>query len=183
MKSAFLYLLLATLALSPQSLKHHTAVEESAAQSLAPATAKAAEPNCSFGPQEMRRTMTVWITAYSSTPDETDNTPFVTASGKDVKSGIVATNFLPFGTRIQIPSLFGDEIFTVEDRMHHRKKNFLDVWMPTKAEALAFGIQCAYITILDEGALHLKDTAYLSLSISYAMSSAPAAFSAPADAL
>src|SRR3990167_1248447 len=40
----------------------------------------------------------VTITAYSSTPEETDSTPFITASGTHVRDGVVAANFLPLGT-------------------------------------------------------------------------------------
>src|SRR6056297_1393369 len=69
----------------------------------------------------------VWLTAYSSSPDETDSTPFITASGERVREGIVATNFLPLNSTIQIPELFGDKIFVVKDRMHHRKTNFVDI--------------------------------------------------------
>ena len=43
------------------------------------------------------RTIEVWVTAYSSTPEETDDTPRITASGGEVRDGIVAANFLPFG--------------------------------------------------------------------------------------
>ena len=50
------------------------------------------------------------ITGYSSTPQETEDTPFLTASGKKVRDGIVANNFLPFGTKIKIPKIFGDKI-------------------------------------------------------------------------
>jgi 3D (Asp-Asp-Asp) domain-containing protein len=92
----------------------------------------------------------VWVTAYSSTPEETDADPFITASGESVHRGIVATNFLPFGTKIKIPELFGDQIFIVTDRMHPRKKNFVDIWMPTKQEALRFGINRATIVIVDK---------------------------------
>lgn len=84
---------------------------------------------------------TMWVTAYSSTPEETDDTPFVTASNTEVRHGVVATNDLPFGTKVRIPDVFGDEIFTVEDRMHRRKDNWIDIWMPTKTEALRFGIK------------------------------------------
>ena len=84
--------------------------------------------------------MEVWVTAYSSTPEETDDTPFITASGKEVRPGIVAANFFDFGTKIKIPEIFGDKIFIVEDRMHQRKKDFIDIWMPTKEEAQKFGI-------------------------------------------
>lgn len=87
---------------------------------------------------EMR---SMWVTAYSSTPEETDETPFVTASNTEVRHGIVATNDLPFGTKIQIPDVFGDQVFTVEDRMHRRKENWIDIWMPAKADALRFGIR------------------------------------------
>lgn len=96
------------------------------------------------------RTKNVWITAYSSTPEETDDTPFITASGKKVRPGIIAANFLPFGTKVQIPEVFGEKIFEVEDRMHKRKGDqFIDIWMPSKEEAQEFGIMYAKIIILD----------------------------------
>ena len=93
-------------------------------------------------------TKRVWLTAYSSSVDETDDTPFITASGKTVRSGIVAANFLPFGTKIKIPSVFGDRIFVVEDRMHSRKQGIVDIWMPSKKEALRFGSFKADIVIV-----------------------------------
>lgn len=92
--------------------------------------------------------MDVWVTAYSSTPEETDETPFITASGKWVEDGIIATNFLPFGTKVKIPEKFGDKVFVVEDRMHRRKTDFVDVWMPTKEDAKQFGIARTKIQIL-----------------------------------
>ncbi len=91
----------------------------------------------------------VWITAYSSTPEETDDTPFTTASGSTVRDGVVAANFLPFGTRVQIPALFGAKVFVVEDRMHERNANKLDIWMETKTEALRFGANYAEIVVLN----------------------------------
>ena len=96
-------------------------------------------------------TKRVWLTAYSSSVDETDDTPFITASGQHVRDGIVATNFLPFGTKIQIPSVFGDKIFVVEDRMAQRKQGIIDIWMPSKKEALRFGSLKADILILGNG--------------------------------
>lgn len=92
----------------------------------------------------------VWVTAYSSSPDETDDDPFITASGKFVQDGFVATNILPLGTKIQIPELFGDKIFTVEDRMHWRKQNIIDVWMDSKEKAIKFGSYYTKIIILEE---------------------------------
>lgn len=93
----------------------------------------------------------VWVTAYSSTLEETDSTPFTTAMNSDVRDGIVAANFLPFGTKLQIPEHFGDKVFTVEDRMHRRKTNFVDIWMPTTEEAKQFGISYTKILILERG--------------------------------
>lgn len=94
--------------------------------------------------------MEVWVTAYSSMPEETDDTPFITASGRIVREGIIATNILPFGTKIKIPEFFGDRIFIVEDRMHSRKRNFVDIWMPTKEDAQNFGIARTKIQILTD---------------------------------
>jgi len=94
------------------------------------------------------QTMELWVTAYSSTPEETDDTPFITASGSTVRDGIVATNLLPFGTKVQIPEYFGDKVFVVEDRMHRRKTENIDIWMPTKQDALRFGITRAQILVL-----------------------------------
>ena len=89
------------------------------------------------------------ITAYSSTVCQTDSTPFITASNSWVRKGIVANNFFPFGTRIRIPEYFGNKIFVIEDRMHWRKSNeHIDIWFPSKQEAINFGITKAYVEIL-----------------------------------
>jgi 3D (Asp-Asp-Asp) domain-containing protein len=92
---------------------------------------------------------TVYITAYASVPDETSDHPFITASGATVEDGVVAANFLPFGTEIQIPSLFGDKIFTVEDRTSQRFSGRVDIWMATVTQAVDFGIRKAKIVVLD----------------------------------
>ncbi len=89
------------------------------------------------------------LTAYSSTPDQTDDSPFITASNTHVRDGIVAANFLNFGTRIKIPSIFGDKIFTVEDRMARKNNGKIDIWFPARHLAKRFGIQEAEVEILD----------------------------------
>ncbi len=94
---------------------------------------------------------TVTITAYSSSVDETDDTPFITASGSRTRDGVVAANFLPFGTRVKIPELFGDKTFIVEDRMHRRFSDRMDIWFPSKWEAKQFGRQTAQIIVFNEG--------------------------------
>ena len=98
---------------------------------------------------KIKNTMNVVATAYSSTAEQTDDTPFITASNTRVRDGIVAANFLPFGTKIRVPEFYGDKIFTVEDRMHPRKKNQIDIWFSTKQGALNFGAHRTYIEILN----------------------------------
>lgn len=92
----------------------------------------------------------VIITAYSSTVWQTDDDPFITASGIHVKEGIIANNMLPFGTEIKIPEYFGDKVFVVEDRMNRRKGPYwVDIWFATTQEAVDFGIREAYIEVLE----------------------------------
>lgn len=88
------------------------------------------------------------ITAYSSRPTETDSTPFTTASGSEVRKGIVAANWLPFGTKVKIPEVFGDRIFIVEDRMHQKNSHKIDVWFPTTHEAIKFGVKISRVQVL-----------------------------------
>jgi 3D (Asp-Asp-Asp) domain-containing protein len=90
------------------------------------------------------------VTAYTSSPEETDDTPFITANGTVTHDGIVATNLLPFGTKVMIPALFGSKVFTVEDRMAPRKKNTMDIWMPSKGRALFFGVNYANVVVLEK---------------------------------
>jgi 3D (Asp-Asp-Asp) domain-containing protein len=96
---------------------------------------------------------TVSLTAYNSEPGQTDNDPCTTANGFNLcKHGLedsVAANFLPFGTKIMIPSLFGDRIFVVRDRMNKRFSNRVDVWMLKRGDAIKFGVRQAQIVILE----------------------------------
>jgi len=92
----------------------------------------------------------VWLTAYTSSPEETDDTPNITASGLPTGDGIAAANFLPFGTKFQIPDVFGKKVFTIQDRMHPRKVNFVDVWVEDKKTAYRIGIRQTEIVILIE---------------------------------
>jgi 3D (Asp-Asp-Asp) domain-containing protein len=91
----------------------------------------------------------VQATAYSSTPDQTDDTPFIVANGTFVHDGVVAANFLPFGTTIKIPEVYGDKVFIVEDRMHRRFQKRIDIWFPDRRSALRFGYKELKIQILE----------------------------------
>ena len=100
-------------------------------------------------PLETIKTLPVIITAYSSTPGQTDDSPYITAAGTFVRDGIVANNLLAFGTKIRIPEIYDDKIFVVEDRMSWKKGNYhIDVWFPDYSGALAFGAKRTYIEIL-----------------------------------
>lgn len=89
------------------------------------------------------------ITAYTSTPDQTDGDPFTAASGKRVYDGMVAANWLPFGTKIKIPALYGDKVFTVDDRMNPRYGyGRMDIWLNAKkAEARKFGVKRVQVEV------------------------------------
>ena len=90
------------------------------------------------------------ITAYSSTVWQTDSDPFITASGNKVREGIVANNLLSFGTKVRLPELYGDRVFTVQDRMHRRKGYYhLDIWFPSYTEAVNFGAKRTYVEVLE----------------------------------
>lgn len=98
-------------------------------------------------PRLAHKKVMVSMTAYSSTPGQTDDSPFITANGSHVRDGIVAANFLPFGTKVKIPELFGDKVFSVEDRMNARYYYKVDVWMPTYEEAKKFGVKYVEVEI------------------------------------
>ena len=91
-------------------------------------------------PEQSKKFMVLTITGYSSSYDETDDTPWLTAYNTLVRDGIVASNILPFGTKLRILPLFGEKIFIVEDKMNPRYGENLDIWFPTKWEARNFGI-------------------------------------------
>lgn len=92
----------------------------------------------------------VIVTAYSSTFWETWDDPLITAAGTKVRDGIVANNYLSFGTRIRMPELFGNKIFIVEDRLNSRKSDYhIDVWFPSYQQAKEFGVKYTYIEVLE----------------------------------
>lgn len=114
-------------------------------------TEKASFPVASLG--KPRKVVTMGISAYTSDVAQTDADPCTTASGLNVcernAEDIVATNFqyLPFGTAIRIPELFGDRIFYVHDRMNRRYTNTVDVWMKDIADARKLGRRTAKVEI------------------------------------
>lgn len=99
-----------------------------------------------------KREVITTVTAYNPVPEQTDSTPCITASGKNVcdqKMNVIAANWLPFGTKVQIPDYFGERVFEVQDRMNARYSDRVDVLMYDLAEAKEFGKRRLRVVVLD----------------------------------
>lgn len=98
------------------------------------------------------RTYTVVSTAYSSSVDQTDSTPCITANGfnvcKNGKENVVAANFLRFGTKIRVPELYGNKVFTVQDRMNTKYNHRVDFWKTSRPRAISFGKRLIKIEVI-----------------------------------
>jgi 3D (Asp-Asp-Asp) domain-containing protein len=93
----------------------------------------------------------VTATAYSSTPDQTDSTPFITASGARVRPGTLAVSpdllrdgAVRFGDQVRIEG----RLYVVEDTMHRRWRRRVDVWMPSRGEARRWGVRRVRMEVL-----------------------------------
>lgn len=100
------------------------------------------------------RTMKIPVTAYNSDPRQTDSTPCHTANNYNLCSNnredVIAANFLPFGTRVKFPELYGDQIFTVQDRMNARYYYRADIWMKNHSDAVKLGLKYTTIEIYQD---------------------------------
>jgi len=68
----------------------------------------------------------------------------VTASGKEVKRGMVACNIVPFGTKLEIEG----KKYVVEDRgskKYFDKQKRIDIYFETHEEAVRFGVRHAEV--------------------------------------
>jgi 3D (Asp-Asp-Asp) domain-containing protein len=92
--------------------------------------------------ESMRRGQILTITAYSPSIAATDGTPFLTASNSPVREGIIAVSRdlqergWTFGRKVYIDSM---GVFTVEDLLHERWTNQLDIFMFSTQRAIQFG--------------------------------------------
>ena len=123
----------------------HTAVLESNAPVKASFLPVDQLPYCTTSDHEL---CSIVVTAYSSTPDQTDDTPFTTAWQTPVRDGVIAANFLPFGTKVKFPEMYGDKVFTVEDRLARKNSHKIDIWFPSRQDALQFGKRTLVVEIL-----------------------------------
>lgn len=112
-------------------------------------------------------------TAYNSLPWQTDGDPHITATGARTTFGIIAASRdligsdLPYGSLVRIRDLggFGNGrgagvfqdtldshgLFIVEDTMHIRKKQQVDVWFPELSTALSWGVRKVEVEVIRYG--------------------------------
>lgn len=112
-------------------------------------------------------------TGYNSLESQTDSTPHITATGAKTKFGVIAVSRdllsedIPYGSLVRIKDLgnyyngrgagrFQDILdeqgyFIVEDTMHQRKRQQIDVWFPRKSEALRWGIRQVELEVVRYG--------------------------------
>jgi 3D (Asp-Asp-Asp) domain-containing protein len=102
---------------------------------------------------KIKSTSTHVMTAYNSEVGQTDESPCITANGFNVckhgQEDTIAANFLKFGTKVKIPELYGDRVFTVRDRMNAKHPNRVDIWMKDRSSAIKFGVKTAKIQVLE----------------------------------
>ncbi|MFA6392358.1 MAG: hypothetical protein WCW66_06515 [Patescibacteria group bacterium] len=101
------------------------------------------------GDRVAKKSFYLTVTAYSSTVDQCDGDPFTTASGDKVHDGIIAYNYLPFGTKVRFPEIFPGKVFEVQDRLRTGASVYLaDIWMGSREEAIQWGARVIKIEIL-----------------------------------
>ena len=136
--------------ISNDSMTKDSAMDQEAAKLIGPVITPAATSTPTV---KVIKTSTHVITAYNSEAAQTDDSPCTTATGYNVcehgEEDTIAANFLEFGTKVQIPELFGDRVFTVRDRMNKRHADRVDVWMKEKHDAIQFGVKTAKINIVE----------------------------------
>lgn len=118
-------------------------------------------------------TLTVRATGYNSLAAQTDATPHVTATGTRTRFGVVAVSRdllgadVPYGSLIRLRDLGtyydgrdegryqslldGQGLFVVEDTMHARKRQQIDVWFGDYASAVNWGVRQLEIEVVRYG--------------------------------
>jgi len=95
----------------------------------------------------------IMVSAYNSLVGQTDSTPCLAARGYNLceanEENVIAANFLPMGTKVRFPELFGDKEFTVVDRMNARYYHKADFWMRDYNHAIQFGTKYTTIEVYE----------------------------------
>lgn len=112
-------------------------------------------------------------TAYNSLAAQTDHTPHVTSTGQKTRLGIIAASRdllghdLPYGSLVRIRDLgnyangrgYGkfqamldaQGLFVVEDTMHQRKRDQVDIWLDDHSTALNWGVRRVSVEVVRYG--------------------------------
>lgn len=93
-------------------------------------------------------TMLAEVSAYTSSVDETDDTPNINAAGTKPGPGSIACpSRYEFGTEIVIR----DESYFCDDRMNPRYSggDYFDIWMETKPEAFQWGRRQVEVKVIN----------------------------------
>ena len=111
-------------------------------------------------------------TGYNSLESQTDDTPFITAIGSQTRPGIVAISRdllagqVPYGSLVRLRDLGGyygggygkfqemldaQGLFVVEDTLHQRKTQQVDVWFESYYDALDWGIRKVELELVRHG--------------------------------
>ncbi len=122
---------------------------------------------------EATPTLTLRATGYNSLVAQTDSTPHITATGTRTRPGIVAVSrdllgtSLPYGSLVRLtdlgtypygysPGYFQDildqqGLFVVEDTMHARKRQQIDVWFEDYRSAVRWGVRQVGVEVVRYG--------------------------------
>ncbi len=111
-------------------------------------------------------------TGYNSHVDQTDSTPFTTSTGARTTFGVVAVSRdllggdLPYGSLVYLrdlgnyhtgrgagafQALLDDQLFVVEDTMHARKTDQVDVWFESYSQAVNWGVRKVEVELVRYG--------------------------------
>lgn len=115
----------------------------------------------------------VRATGYNSLESQTNSQPFITATGTSTRFGIVAVSRdllggqLPYGSLVRLSDLGNfhngngvgafqhlldsQQVFIVEDTMHPRKTNQIDVWFAGYDEAVRWGVRRVEVEVVRYG--------------------------------
>ncbi len=126
----------------------------------------------SLGPEPTPR-FVVRATGYNSVSGQTDSTPYVTATGARTRFGVVAVSrdllggSLPYGSLVRLKDLGSyytgrgagafqnlldsQALFIVEDTMHSRKAQQIDVWFPDYSTAISWGVRKVEVEVVRYG--------------------------------
>jgi 3D (Asp-Asp-Asp) domain-containing protein len=135
------------------------------------AEARAVAPRAPMGPVANP----VWrlrATGYNSHVSQTDASPDITATGTRTRFGVIAVSRdlldaqLPYGSLVRLRDLgnyhngrgagrfqsaLDGQLFIVEDTMHARKRQQIDVWFPDMADALSWGVRAVEVELVRYG--------------------------------